>query len=67
MAKVLCQNVDPALVDDNDGMALGEDRVIVQIAESLSEDHFPSGRMWSFHSWDIKQVFQDGVSLYDHD
>ena len=45
VAKALCQNLDPALEDVNDGMGLGDDRVMVQIAESLSEDHFPSGRM----------------------
>ena len=66
MAKALCQNLDPALEDVNDGMGLGDDRVMVQIAESLSEDHFPYRPMWSFHLWDTKQVFLDGVSLYDH-
>ena len=45
VAKALCQNVDTALVDDNDGMALGDGRVIVHIAESLSEDDFPTGQM----------------------
>ena len=56
VAKALCQNVDPAVVLDNDDKPLGDDRVAVQIAESLCEDEVPSGWMWSILSWDIRQV-----------
>jgi hypothetical protein len=67
VAHGVCQNVDPELVIDMDGKPLGDDRVAVQIAESLCEEDVPSVWMWSMHSWDIKRVFLNGVSLYDHD
>jgi hypothetical protein len=67
VANGVCQNVDPELVIDMDGKALGDDRVAVQIAESLCEEVVPSAWRWSMHSWDIKRVLLNGVSLYDHD
>lgn len=67
VTNVVCQNVDANLVFDSDGKPLRVDRIVVQIVESLCEEEVPSGWMWSIHSWHIKQVFLDGVSLYDHD
>jgi hypothetical protein len=72
VAKALCQNTDPTAVDDTVDLnapavePLGDDKVFVQIAESLCELEVPSGWMWSIHSWDIKLVILDGVSLFDH-
>jgi len=67
VANALCQNVGPDLVVDSDGKPLGDDRFAVQIAESLCEEEVPVGWMWLVLLWHIKQVFFDGVSLYDHD
>jgi hypothetical protein len=55
------------LVIDSDGMQLGNDRVAVQIAESLVEDEVPSEWMFSMRVWHIRRVFLNGASLYDHD
>jgi len=62
----VCQNVDPELVIDMDGRPLGDNRVAVQIAKSLCEEQVPSGWIWLMLSWDIRQVFLNGFSLYDH-
>jgi hypothetical protein len=43
VANGVCQNVDPSLVVDSDRRPLGDDRVAVQIAESLCEEEVPSG------------------------
>ena len=67
VAKGVCLNVDPELVVDSDGTPLGDDRVAVQIAESLCEREVPTGWMWSMRSWHIKQVILHGATLYDHD
>jgi len=66
VANGLCQNVDPELVIDMDGRSLGDDRVAILIAESLCEEYVPSGWVWQLHSWDIRNVFLNGFSLYDH-
>ena len=42
VARGICQNVDPELVIDMNGKPLGDDRVAIQIAESLCEDVVPS-------------------------
>ena len=39
----------------------------IHIAESLCETEVPSSWLWSMHSWHIKHVFLNGVSLHDHD
>ena len=44
VAKGVCQNVDPELVIDLDGKPLGDDRVAIQIAESLCEEIILSSR-----------------------
>jgi hypothetical protein len=67
VAKAICHSVDALLVIDMDGKPLGDDRVAVQIAESLSEVDVPSSWMWSMHSWHISRVYLKGASLFDHD
>ena len=42
VANAICLNVDPELIIDTDGEPLGDDRVAVQIAESLCEEEVPS-------------------------
>jgi len=45
VANKVCQNVDLEVVIDMDGKLLGDDRVAIQIAESLCEDVIPFGWM----------------------
>jgi hypothetical protein len=52
---------------DSDGLQLGNDNVAVQIAKSLLEEEVPSKWMFSMRAWYIRRVFQNDVSLYDHD
>jgi len=54
IANGVCQNGNPKLIIDMDGKPLGDDRVAVQIAQSLCEEVIPSSWMWRMHSWDIK-------------
>jgi hypothetical protein len=63
----ICHTVKVALVVDSVGMPLGNDRVIVQIVESLLEEDVPSEWMFSMRTWHIHRVFLNGASLYDHD
>ena len=64
----ICQNIDSDLIIEADGKPLGDDRIAVQIVESLNEELFSSANMWSLRSWHIKHLFfHDDVSLYDHD
>jgi hypothetical protein len=67
VARGICHCVNADLVIDSDGMPLGNDRVAVQIAESLVEDEVPSEWMFSMRAWHIHRVFLNGASLYDHD
>ena len=67
VAKGVIQNVDTDFVWDLNGEPLGEDRVAVQIAQSLNEEEAPSVWMWSIHSWHIKRVILNGFTLYDHE
>jgi hypothetical protein len=67
VARGLCHSVKVELVVDNAGMPLDNDRVAVQIAESLLEEDVPSEWMFSIRAWHIRRVFLNGVSLYDHD
>ena len=41
VGKGICHNVDSALIIDSNNQPLGDDRVAVQIAESLSERDVP--------------------------
>ena len=65
--KGICHNVSSDLVIDSDNQPLGNDRVAVQIAESLSEYDIPSNWMFQMRAWHIKRVFLNGASLYDHE
>ena len=42
VGKGICHNVDSSFIIDSDNQPLGDDRVAVQIAESLSECDVPS-------------------------
>jgi ABC-type transporter MlaC component len=53
------------MVVDSDGMPLDNDRVAVQIVESLLEEDVPSEWMFSMRAWHIRRMFLNGVSLYD--
>jgi hypothetical protein len=67
---VVCRishSVKAELVVDSDGMSLGNDRVAVQIAESLLEEDVLSEWMFSMRAWHIRRIFLNGASLYDHD
>jgi hypothetical protein len=67
VARGICHSVKVELVVDNAGMPLDNDRVAVQIAESLLEEDVPSEWMFSMRAWHIRRVFINGASLYDHD
>jgi hypothetical protein len=67
VARGICHSVKAELVVDSDGMPLDNDRIAVQIAESLLEEDVPSEWMFSMRAWHIRRVFLNGVSLYDHD
>jgi hypothetical protein len=67
VARGICHNVSAELVIDSDSLSLGNDRIVVQIAESLLEEEVPSEWMFSMRAWHICRVFLNGVSLYDHD
>jgi len=54
VARGLCQSVDAELVIDMDGKPLGDDRVAIQIPQSLCEEEVLSAWVWSMHSWHIK-------------
>ena len=66
LARGIYQNIDPDLIIEVDGKPLGDDRIAVQIAESLNEELFSSANMWSLRSWHIKHVFLHN-DLFDHD
>jgi hypothetical protein len=63
----ICHSVKAELVVNNNGMPLDNDRVAIQIAESLLEEDVPSEWMFSMRAWHIRRVFLNGVSLHDHD
>jgi hypothetical protein len=63
----ICHYVNVDLVIDSDSMPLGNDRVAIQIVESLVEDEVPSEWMFSMRACHICRVFLNGASLYDHD
>ena len=66
VARGVVRSVAADVVIDSDGKPLGDDRVAVQIAESLCEEELPSGCMWSMLSWPIKRVMLNDASLHDH-
>ena len=67
VGKGICHNVDSSLIIDSDNQPLGDDRVAVQIAESLSERDIPSDWVFQLRAWHISCVFLNGASLYDHE
>ena len=67
VGKGICHNVDSALIIDSDNQPLGDDRVAVQIAESLSEHDVPSDWVFQLRAWHISCVFLNGASLHDHE
>ena len=67
VGKGICHNVDSALIIDSGNQPLGDDRVAVQIAESLSERDVPSDWVFQLRAWHISCVFLNGASLYDHE
>ena len=67
VGKGICHNVNSKLIIDSDSQPLGDDRVAVLIAESLSEHDVPSDWLFQLRSWHISRVFLNGASLYDHE
>ena len=67
VGKGICHNVDSILIIDSDNQPLGDDRVVVQIAESLSEHDVPSDWVFQLRAWHISCVFLNGASLHDHE
>ena len=61
----ICHSVKAELVIDKDSMPLDNDRVAIQIVESLLEEDVPFEWMFSMRAWHIRRVFLNGVSLYD--
>ena len=59
--------MDSSLIIDSDNQPLGDDRVAVQIAESLSERDVPSDWVFQLRAWHISRVFLNSASLYDHE
>jgi hypothetical protein len=67
VARDICHSVKAYPIIDSDGMPLGNDRVAVQIVESLVDDEVPSEWMFSMRAWHIRRVLLNEASLYDHD
>ena len=67
LAKGICHKVDSALIIDSDNQPLGDGRVAIQIAESLSEHDVSSDSVFQLRSWHISRVFLNGASLHDHE
>ena len=63
----ICHSVNADFVIDSDDMPLDNDRIAIQIVESLVEDEVPLEWMFSMKVWHIRRVFLNGTSLYDHD
>ena len=67
VGKGICHNVDSTLITDSDNQPLRDDRVAVQIAESLLERDVPSDWVFQLKAWHISRVFLNGASLYDQE
>ena len=67
VAQGIYHSINPDLVIDSDDMPLGNDRVVVQIAESLVEDKVPSKWMFSMRAWHICRVILNRTNFYNHD
>ena len=62
----ICHNVDADLVINSENRPLGDDHVVVLIAESLFEEYVPFDWMFQLRGWHISSVYLNGASLYDH-
>ena len=67
VGKRICHNISLDLIINSDNQPLGDDHVVVQIVESLSEHDVPSGWLFQLKSWHISCVFLNGASLYNHE
>ena len=67
VAPDIYHSVNADLVIDSNDMLLDNDRIDVQIAESLVEDKVLLEWMFSMRAWHIRRMFLNGASLYDHD
>ena len=67
VGKGICHNVDSSLIIDSDNQPLGDDRVAVQIAESLSEHDVSFDWVFQLRAWHISCIFLNGASLYNHE
>ena len=67
VGKGICHNVDSALIIDSENQPLGDDCVVVQIAESLSECDVPSDWVFQLRAWHISRIFLNGASLYNQE
>ena len=63
----ICHNMSLDLVIDSDNQPFGNDRVAIQIVESLSKHNVPSDWMFQMRAWHIKREFLNGASLYNHE
>ena len=63
----ICHNISSKLIIDSNNQPLGDDRVAIQIAESLSENTILSNWVFQLKSWHIKRVILNGASLYNHE
>ena len=67
VGKRICHNVNSDIIIDSDNQPLEDDRVAVQIAESLSKHDVPFDWLFQLRSWHISHIFLNGASLYDHE
>ena len=67
VGKGICHNVSSNFIIDSDNQPLGDDCVVVQIAESLSKHDIPFDWLFQLRSWHIRHVFLNGASFYDHE
>jgi hypothetical protein len=67
VARDICHSVNVDLVINSDTMPFGDDRVAIQVAESLLEEEVPEKWMFSMRVWHIHRVFLNGANLYEHD
>ena len=65
IAEGLLQNLRSSAISDSDG-PLGDSVIVVQVSRLFVEVEDPDDWIYSFKSWPIRQVFLDGVSLFDH-
>ena len=57
VGKGICHNVDSAFIIDSDNQPLGDNRVVVQIAKSLSDDDIRFDWVFQLRAWHISRIF----------